>query len=81
MQLKEKEILLQEDVQQEQPEAILRMQEDTEALEELVSRTVMCMYMYVCMYMQLFMYYNARINLDISNCLNSFALTNAPTII
>ena len=48
VQSKEKEILLQQDVQQEQPEAILRMQEDNEALEELVSRTVMCMYMYVC---------------------------------
>ena len=45
--LKEEEISLQLDVQQEESEAILRMQEDTEALEELVSRTVMCMHTYV----------------------------------
>ena len=50
MQLKEKDNSLQLDVQQEQSEAILRMQEDTETLEELVSDTVMCTYTYIVIY-------------------------------
>ena len=50
MQLEEKDNSLQLDVQQEQSEAILRMQEDTETLEELVSDTVMCTYTYIAIY-------------------------------
>ena len=54
MQLKEKDNSLQLDVQQEQSETILRMQEDTETLEELVSDTVMCTYTCIAIYVTRF---------------------------